>query len=186
MTKTKKPALQRTRQFTLVKPLQDGDNQITEATVKPLTAKKAAELNLPSLDAISLDQQEALVVASTGIKPDVLQLITKMDFNTLFEAAYEYYSLTSYDLAGKEIDAKSRQLTLLFNEGEPVIEFDYPTLLVSKAAAKCKNDVERAQFIISQITDLDEDEIQALAQPDYLAAVEMTSDFLLGMADSFL
>ncbi|MCG9785385.1 hypothetical protein L1D52_24050 [Vibrio brasiliensis] len=186
MTQNSTPTLPPSRPFTLVQPLEDGNTTHTTATVKPLTAAKAAELDLPALENITLEQQEALVVASTGIDANVLQFITKMDFNTLFEAAYDYYSLTSYDLAGMTIDAKSRKLILMFKEGEPQIEFDFPTLLVSKNAAKVKGDVARAMFIISQITDLDEEDIKELAQPDYLAMVEMTSDFLLGMADSFL
>lgn len=177
-------SFQRSRTFTLVKSLASDTGEIKEAIVKPLTAMAAAELNLPPLSEISLEQQEALVVQSADIDSDALQSVTKMDFNTLFEAAWEYYSLTAYDLAGKSIDAKSQTLKLFFQDSEP-LHFDFPTLKVSKLAAKVQGDVKRAMFIISQITDLDEEDIQQMAQPDYLSAVEMTSDFLHGMADFF-
>jgi len=179
-----KKSVERTRKFTLIKPLgQKGE--IKEVTVKPLTAAQAHDLKFPVASQATIEDEEALVILSTGLDEQTLQSITKMDFNTLFTAAYEYLTMTSYELAGDTIDVKSKTLTLYFQDDEQEIAFEYPTLQVSKVAMKKKDDVERAVFVISQITDLDEQDIKEMAFPDYLSAVEMTTAFLTLPADFF-
>lgn len=184
MNTTDKSPVQRSRTFTLLKAI-GTNSDITEVTVTPLTVEQATELKMPQPDKITIEDEEKLVVISTGLKAQDLQLMTKMDFNTISTAAYEYLTMTSYELAGETIDVKSKQLTLYFQDDEPTLDFEYPTLLVSKAAAKCKTDAARAMFVISQITDLDEQDVKGMAMPDYLSAVELATGFLTLPADFF-
>ena len=164
------------RKFTLIKPV----GKIKTVTVKPITLAQNVELELPN-EEFELEDEVKLVQAATGLTEDEVYSLTKPDYNSIFEAAYNFLTLDAYHLAGKDIDESKLELDLLFT-GDRHITFDYPTLRLSKQSKEFDNDVERAVFIISNITDLDSDEIENMVMPDYRALVSMTTDFLMNPA----
>lgn len=165
--------------FTLLQPVGD-DNQTESVTVKPITLAQNVELKLPD-ENLELEDQVSLVIVSTGLTEGEVYSLTKPDFNSIFEAAYNFLTLDAYHLAGKDISESKFELNLLFT-GERHIQFKYPTLRLSKQSQAFTDDVERAVFIISNITDLDGDEVENMLMPDYRSLVSHTHDFLLNPA----
>tara|TARA_B100001059_G_scaffold236796_1_gene290458 strand:+ start:2916 stop:3473 length:558 start_codon:yes stop_codon:yes gene_type:complete len=165
--------------FTLLQPVGD-DNQTESVTVKPITVAQNVELKLPD-EKFELEDQVRLVIVSTGLTEDEVYSLTKPDFNSIFEAAYNFLTLDAYHLAGKDISESKFELNLLFT-GDRHIQFKYPTLRLSKQSQDFTDDVERAVFIISNITDLDGDEVENMVMPDYRSLVSHTNDFLLNPA----
>lgn len=169
------------KKFTLIKPV----NKMDVVTVKPITLAQSVELEYPSGDEseIEIEDQVKLVMYSTGLTEGEVYSLTKPDFNSIFEAAHHFLTLDAYHLAGKDLDESKLDLYLLFTGGRH-ITFDFPTLRLSKQSkdADFDSDSERAVFIISNITDLDADEIENMLMPDYRSLVSRTSDFLTSPA----
>lgn len=169
------------KKFPLIKPV----NKMDIVTVKPITLAQSVELEYPSGDEneneIEIEDQVKLVMYSTGLTEDEVYSLTKPDFNSIFEAAHHFLTLDAYHLAGKDLDESKLDLYLLFTGGRH-ITFDFPTLRLSKQSKDFDSDVARAVFIISNITDLDADEIENMLMPDYRSLVSRTSDFLTSPA----
>ncbi|MBE3670915.1 hypothetical protein BOO25_18475 [Vibrio navarrensis] len=164
---------------TLLQPV----GELIEVIVRPLSRENSREIE-PKGATFTTAEKDALVMLSTGLTKDQLEQLTTMDSITLWEEAYKFYSKTSYELADEERDDTSREVTLHFSN-DLVLTISYPTVRVSRLASKIENDIDRAAFIASQLTDLDNDAVLALPLPDYRTLVNAVSTFLTKPAAYF-
>lgn len=168
--------------FTLLKPINAKSKAIETVTVKPITLEQNVELDLPEGD-FELTDQVNLIMNSTGLTESEVYQLSKPDYNSIFTSAYAYLTLDAYALSGETRDSKM-ELDLLFTRPRNV-QFEYPDLNLSKQSNQFDDDVDRAVFIMANITDLEEDEIRAMPMPDYRSMLSMTTDFLTKPADYF-
>ncbi|MEZ8647302.1 hypothetical protein AB6D52_21790, partial [Vibrio cyclitrophicus] len=87
------------RKFTLLKPLE----RITHATVKPLSRASSMDIE-PKGDTFTQEEKEALVMASTGLNQEELDSLSNPDWLALYDASYDFYRQTGYQLANVEQD----------------------------------------------------------------------------------
>jgi hypothetical protein len=167
------------RKFTLLKPLE----KIKEVTVKPLNVESIAGVE-PKGEQFTQEDKEALVMASTGLNQDELESLSNPDWLSIYNASYDFYYKTGYQLAEVEQDDAAKKVKLFFS-GEREISFDLPTLKLSKMAGKISDDAKRVCFVIANLTELEEDEVMALPSPDYRSLVIAASNFLTKPAAYF-
>ncbi len=123
-------------------------------------------------------------MASTGLNQDELDSLSSPDWLALYEASYDFYRQTGYQLAKVEQDDIAKVVILYFSD-EREISFEFPTLRLSKSANKISDDIQRACFIIANLTELEEDEIRNLPLPDYRSLVKAATNFLTKPAAYF-
>ncbi|ELA7323260.1 hypothetical protein Q9X98_004904 [Vibrio parahaemolyticus] len=167
------------RVFTLLKPI---ENQKT-VTVKPLSRESSLDIE-PKGETFTQEEKEALVMASTGLSQDELDSLSSPDWLALYEASYDFYRQTGYQLANVERDDTAKDVILYFCD-ERKVSFELPTLKLSKMANKISDDIKRACFIVANLTDLEEDEIMSLPLPDYRSLVNAATNFLTKPAAYF-
>lgn len=167
------------RKFTLLKPLE----RITHATVKPLSRASSMDIE-PKGDTFTQEEKEALVMASTGLNQEELDSLSNPDWLALYDASYDFYRQTGYQLANVEQDDTAKEVALYFSN-ERQVSFEFPTLKLSKMANKISDDIQRACFIVANLTDLEEDEIMAMPLPDYRSLVNAATNFLTKPAAYF-
>ncbi|UTZ44805.1 hypothetical protein [Vibrio campbellii] len=167
------------RPFTLLKPIES----INQVTVKPMSRESSMDVE-PKGDTFTQEEKEALVMASTGLNQDELDSLSSPDWLALYEASYDFYRQTGYQLANVEQDDTAKEVTLYFT-GERKVSFEFPTLKLSKMANKISDDIKRACFIVANLTELEEDEIMSLPLPDYRSLVNAASNFLTKPAAYF-
>ena len=158
--------------FTLLKPLET----ISTVTVKPLSRESSLEIE-PKGETFQQAEKEALVMASTGLNQEELDALSNPDWLTLYEASYHFYNQTGYQLVDSEQPETDTTVTLFFS-GERQVEFELPTLKLTKMADKINDDIKRACFILANLTGLEEDEIMHLPLPDYRSLVVAATHFL--------
>ncbi|HDZ3733623.1 TPA: hypothetical protein RSW61_005310 [Vibrio harveyi] len=167
------------RPFTLLKPIES----INQVTVKPMSRESSMDVE-PKGDTFTQEEKEVLVMASTGLNQDELDSLSSPDWLALYEASYDFYRQTGYQLVNVEQDDTAKEVTLYFT-GERKVNFEFPTLKLSKMANKISDDIKRACFIVANLTELEEDEIMSLPLPDYRSLVNAATNFLTKPAAYF-
>jgi len=167
------------RKFTLLKPLET----IKEVTVKPMNRESSKDVE-PKGDTFTQEEKEALVMVSTGLNQDELDSLSSPDWLSIYDASYDFYRQTGYQLAKEEQNDTAKEVTLYFSD-ERTVSFDFPTLKLSKMANKISDDIQRACFIVANLTELEEEEVMALPLPDYRSLVNAATNFLTKPAAYF-
>ena len=85
------------RKFTLLKPLET----IKEVTVKPMNRESSKDVE-PKGDTFTQEEKEALVMVSTGLNQDELDSLSSPDWLSIYDASYDFYRQTGYQLAKEE------------------------------------------------------------------------------------
>lgn len=152
-------------------------------TVKPFSREAGLTIE-PKGDRFTQEEKEKLVMLATGLTQAELDELCQPDWLSLYDAAYDYYHQTGYQLAGKEQDEAEKAVVLWFSQ-EKVVTFKLPTLKLSKAAEHLHDDVERAVFLIANLTDLEDEQVRALPLPDYRSLVQALTCFLTKPAAFF-
>ncbi|NGZ18017.1 phage tail assembly protein [Vibrio aestuarianus] len=193
---------------TLLEAIELDDKTITQVVVKPWTAKENIKL-LPKGDKLTFNESCALITAATGLVMEEIDELVTQDFNAIFSDVHEYYLKTGYELADSrsdeqkyeerkeqaraqkageahepsqyEQDATQSRVVLYFS-GERVVNLKRPKIKITKMAEEFDTVIEQRIFILTQISGLSQDEVEALPLPDYRSLNEVVMHFLSSKA----
>lgn len=193
---------------TLLESIELGGNTITQVIVKPWSAKENIKL-LPKGEKLSFKESCALITASTGLTQDEIVELVTQDFNAIFSDVHDYYIQTGYSLADSRSDEEkyeekqeraraekageagepsryeqdaSDQRVVLFFSSERVVTLKRPKIKITKMAEEYDTIIEQRIFILTQISGLSQDEVEALPLPDYRSLNEVVMHFLSSKA----
>lgn len=171
--------------ITLLDPIEtiqaEKPHTITVVTVKPFSTQELIDL-MPKAEQITTPEMFEFVKASTGLTDDEIDELCTMDWNKIYKAVYKFYITSAHALAKKKLDPSDRKAILYFSENR-VVNFKLPKVKITKLAEEMPNVVEQHMFIISNITNLEMDELKAMPVPDYRTLSEVVTYFLDETAD---
>lgn len=192
----------------LLEPIELDGKTITQVVIKPWTVKSNIKL-LPKGDVLTFGESCALITASTGLTQEEIEELVTQDYNSIFSDVHDYYRKTGYEMADNRTDEEkyeesqererakkagelhepsqyeqdaTQSRVVLFFSGDRVVNLKRPKIKITKMAEEYDTIIEQRIFILTQISGLSQDEVEALPLPDYRSLNEVVMHFLSSKA----
>ncbi|MYM61626.1 hypothetical protein GTG28_20710 [Vibrio sp. OCN044] len=166
----------RVRRHKLNVPLEN----ITEVVIRPLTLAEHCELD----DGENMDEIEIISVM-TSLDEETLEELKTPDWNAIVGHVNELRNSNSYQLAKKRYQPKDHKVAIIFVDEPYWVEFEEPSVGLSRKLSKQKDRMKRLELYLSNLTDLSPDQIKSMPMPDYNMLDAVVTDFLSQRADYF-
>ncbi|CAM3933868.1 phage tail assembly protein [Vibrio aquimaris] len=164
----------RIRKHSLNKPLPD----VKEVTIRPLTLAEHCDLGE------ELDEFE-VVSLMTGLDESVLTRIKTPDWNVIVGYVNDLRTKDAYKLANRRYKPKDHKVAIIFADEPYWVEFDEPSVGLSRTLSKEKDTMKRLEMYLNNLTSLKPEQIKSLPIPDYNMLDAVVADFLSQRADYF-
>lgn len=127
------------------------------------------------------DNEIALAVACTGLKPDYIEDMSTPDYNEIKKACIKINNPTQDLKVGADTVTLSREVITIMGESTSTIKINMPKVRTSRELAKLEDPVLRMEFMIKSITSIAD--VLSMPMSDYaLLASHVPNFFAQGAA----